>query len=158
MSGKKDDSTKADLSLVPRVALEECARAFMLGEKKYGRYNYCKGHEASRLIAAAQRHLTSWFDGEDNDQESGRTHLGHALACVSMILRQQELGTLIDNRYKKEPMIDYMKDDLDINITDEPGAISMWVGDIKPLPSYSESEIHKAIMEYTKTREELADK
>jgi hypothetical protein len=91
---------KVDLSLIPSVAEQAIAQAMMYGEKKYGRYNYCKGHEASQLVAAAKRHLAAWFNGEDNDPESGVNHLGHAMANCLMILRQQELGTLKDNRYR----------------------------------------------------------
>lgn len=98
---KKYDAGKADLSLIPTVAIEQMARAFMLGEKKYGRYNFYKGMEASRLTAAALRHIHAWNEGEELDPESGYSHLGHALACIAMILKQQELGTLKDNRYDK---------------------------------------------------------
>jgi Domain of unknown function (DUF5664) len=95
----KNDQAKPDISLLPKVFLESVAKAFMVGEKKYGRYNYCKGHEASQLIAAAQRHLTAWFEGEENDPVDGQPHLGSVGACIAMLLRQQELGTLKDNRY-----------------------------------------------------------
>ena len=97
----KFDQEKADLSLIPAVAEQAIARAMMYGEKKYGRYNYCKGHDASQLVAAAKRHLAAWFNGEENDPESGVNHLGHVMANCLMILRQQELGTLKDNRYVK---------------------------------------------------------
>jgi hypothetical protein len=98
----KNSSTKPDLSLIPYVALVAEARAFEVGEKKYGRYNYCKGHKSSQLIAAAQRHLLAWFQGEENDPVDGQPHLGSVRACMAMLLRQQELGTLIDDRYKED--------------------------------------------------------
>lgn len=96
----KNDQQKPDLSLLPKVFLEEVAKAFMVGEKKYGRYNYCKGHDASQLIGALMRHATAWFNGEEHDPVDGQHHLGSVGACVAMILRQQELGTLKDNRFK----------------------------------------------------------
>lgn len=99
-SASKNDSTKPDLSLIPRISNVEHAKAFMVGEKKYGRYNYCKGHKASQLIAAAKRHLDAWFEGEEHDPQDGQHHLGSVMACCSMILRQQELGTLKDDRYE----------------------------------------------------------
>lgn len=102
VKASKNDQAKPDLSLLPKIFLEAVAKAFMVGEKKYGRYNYCKGHEASQLIAAAQRHLTAWFEGEENDPIDGQPHLGSVGACIAMLLRQQELGTLKDNRYKGE--------------------------------------------------------
>lgn len=97
----KNDDEKADLSLIPYISQIEQAKALMVGEKKYGRYNYCKGHKASQLVAAAERHLKAWFDGENHDSKDGQHHLGSVMACCSMILRQEELGTLKDDRYKK---------------------------------------------------------
>jgi hypothetical protein len=98
---KKNDSAKADLSLIPQVLLTKTAEALQVGEKKYGRYNYTSGLTSSRLVAAALRHITAWNDGQDLDPEDGQHHLGAAVACIAMILRTEELGTLIDNRYKK---------------------------------------------------------
>ena len=97
----KNDKDKLDLSLNPYVAVKAMAKAFMVGEKKYGRYNYTKGHKASQLAAACERHLKAWFEGEENDPTDGQPHLGSVMACVAMILRQQELGTLIDDRFKQ---------------------------------------------------------
>lgn len=96
----KHDSDKIDLSLIPYISSIEHAKAFMVGEKKYGRYNYTKGHKASQLVAAAERHLKAWFQGESHDPKDGQHHLGSVMACCSMILRQEELGTLKDDRYK----------------------------------------------------------
>jgi hypothetical protein len=99
MSGKKNDTSKPDLSLVPAVAMEQMALAFMHGEKKYGRYNYCNGFESHRLVAAALRHLTAYQSGENLDPESGASHLGHALASIAMLLHTSQLGTNRDTRY-----------------------------------------------------------
>jgi hypothetical protein len=98
----KHDKDKIDLSLIPLVAQVAEAQAFMVGEKKYGRYNYCKGHKASQLVAALLRHATAWFEGEESDPVDGQSHLGSVKACASMLLRQQELGTLIDDRFNKQ--------------------------------------------------------
>lgn len=98
----KNDKQKPDHSLLPKVFLDAVAEAMMVGEKKYGRYNYCKGHDVSQLIAAISRHASAFMDGEERDPVDGQLHLGSVAACVLMILRQQELGTLRDNRFKKE--------------------------------------------------------
>lgn len=102
MTAAKNDQEKIDLSLIPLIAEVEEAKAFMVGLKKYGRYNYCKGHSASQLIAAAKRHMGAWFNGEEYDPQDGQHHLGSARACLAMILRQNELGTLKDDRFKPE--------------------------------------------------------
>ena len=100
----KNDKEKVDLSLIPLVAQVAEARAFMVGEKKYGRYNYCKGHKASQLMAALLRHANAWFEGEEVDPIDGQPHLGSVRACAAMLLRQAELGTLVDDRYKGAPI------------------------------------------------------
>jgi hypothetical protein len=71
----KNDKEKMDLSLIPYVSQLAQAKALMVGEVKYGRYNYCKGHKASQLVAAAQRHLLAWFNGEELDPD-GQHHFG----------------------------------------------------------------------------------
>ncbi len=102
ISAAKNDQQKADLSLIPAIALEAAAKAFQVGEKKYGRYNFYKGHQASQLIAAAMRHLIAWMEGEEFDPVDGQPHMGSVIACAAMLLQQQKLGTLKDNRYKPE--------------------------------------------------------
>lgn len=106
MSAKHFDEGKPDLSLIPSVAEEAMARAMMYGTNKYGRYNYCNGHEAGKLIASAKRHLSAWYNGEENDKESGVSHLGHAMCNIAMLLRQIELGTMKDDRYSPEKVIE----------------------------------------------------
>lgn len=99
--GRKDDQAKPDLSLLPKELLEEVSKAFMHGEKKYGRYNYRSGMDWHRLIAAAFRHITAFNEGEDNDSESGFSHLGHAGACIAMLLVYKTQGLGKDTRHKK---------------------------------------------------------
>lgn len=103
-SASKNDQDKVDLSLIPYIALKAEAKAFMVGEKKYKRYNYTKGHKASQLVAAAMRHLVAWNEGEENDPTDGQPHLGSVRACCAMILRQAELGTLKDDRFDPEDL------------------------------------------------------
>lgn len=100
-SGIKHDQEKPDLSLLPPEFLNEVARAMMYGAKKYGRLNYVGGMEWHRIVAASLRHMTAFMYGEDNDPESGVSHLGHAGACVLMlcVYFKRSLGT--DTREKK---------------------------------------------------------
>ena len=86
LEGKKYDQGKPDLSLLPRELLEETARAFEFGAKKYGRSNYKKGMDWHRVTASAMRHLVAFGNGEDMDSESGLSHLAHLGACVGMLL------------------------------------------------------------------------
>ncbi len=98
VGGLKFDTGKPDLSLVPLSALEGMAKAFMVGEKKYGRGQYKKGFESHRLVAAVLRHVTAWNDGETLDPETGNNHLWHALASLAMLLECEKIGTLKDTR------------------------------------------------------------
>lgn len=98
LGGTKHDSGKPDLSLVPRSTLNAIAEALMYGEAKYQRYNYLRGFDSHRLIAATLRHLVAWQDGEDLDTESNLSHLSHALASLSMLVHCKEYGSLTDTR------------------------------------------------------------
>lgn len=101
-NGIKHDSGKADLSILSNAALCEIAKAFEFGAKKYGRYNYLKGMEWTRIASALCRHTYAWIWGEDRDKESGLHHLAHSGACVVMLLDYVLQGIGTDNRYKKE--------------------------------------------------------
>jgi hypothetical protein len=100
VSAKKHDQDKIDLSLLPLPALELTAQALMYGEKKYGRNNFREGFDTNRLVAAALRHLFAWQNGRDLDEESGVSHLGHAIAAISMLVTNLADRTAKDGRYK----------------------------------------------------------
>lgn len=94
----KQDRKKIDLSLVPKSVLEYIAKAFMFGKTKYGKDNWKKGMEWTRIYAALLRHLTSWNDKEDLDAESKLSHLSHAAACLSMLIEFESKNIGEDNR------------------------------------------------------------
>lgn len=98
--GIKFDDGKIDLALLPRKAKEGIAKAFMDGERKYGRYNYRGGMKWSRLLAAADRHLTAFNDGEDLASDSKLNHLYHAGANIMMLIEYFEYGLGEDDRRK----------------------------------------------------------
>lgn len=86
---KKNDAGKLPLSMIPREALDELARAFAYGAAKYARGNFRVGPMAwSRLTDAALRHITAFANGEWLDPESGNSHLSHALASLAMLAFQ----------------------------------------------------------------------
>lgn len=99
--GNKNDGVKADLGLIPLEALEECAKAFMYGEKKYHRYNFTKGISVNRLLAAALRHINQSIWESEKDDESGDNHLGHALASLSMAVYMIKNRPDLDDRFIK---------------------------------------------------------
>jgi hypothetical protein len=98
---KTDDSGKPPLSQVPWAAVREMAHVQAYGHQKYNDfYNYRKGMEISRNISCAFRHLADFMDGIDNDPESGRSHLGHALTRIAFVVQNLKDGTAIDDRYR----------------------------------------------------------
>ncbi len=99
-SGDKHDDGKPPMSLIPREALELEAEVFGYGEEKYGAWNWTKGLSYSRLLSAAMRHLTAFADGEDNDLESGLSHLGHLRCCTAMLIGMTKLRPELDDRRK----------------------------------------------------------
>ena len=93
-------ATKPPLHLIPSGAEIPESRVFALGAQKYGgAFNWRTSPvRASIYIAAARRHLAQWFDGEDNDSESGVSHLAHARACLGILLDAMSVERLIDDR------------------------------------------------------------
>ena len=84
-SGARYNDGKPALSLVPLSSLEDCARVFDYGRKKYAAWNWAKGMEWSIPYECLLRHMAAWFNGEDNDPESGLPHLGHAMCNLVML-------------------------------------------------------------------------
>lgn len=92
---------KPPLGLVPKVLLEETAAALALGASKYGAWNWRENEvDAMTYVHAALRHLEQWKEGEDDDPESERSHLGHVAACLAIILDAKSVNMLVDNRPK----------------------------------------------------------
>lgn len=91
--------TKVNLFLVPSASKIEQARAMADGALKYGPYNW-REHpvKASIYLAACERHMEAWKDGEALAPDSGVHHLGHAIACLGIILDAEASGNLIDDR------------------------------------------------------------
>ncbi len=91
--------TKAQMWLIPPAAKISLAEALMDGAKKYEPYNWReKGVRASVYLSAAERHIMSYLDGEDHAKDSGVHHLGHAMACMAILLDAISLGNLVDDR------------------------------------------------------------
>lgn len=64
------------------------------------RANWRRGYEWSKSYAAAQRHMTAFWDGETNDPESGEPHLAHAgFHVLAMLTWLAEQGEGADNPF-----------------------------------------------------------
>ena len=90
---------KPPLHLIPPAAEILEAVVMGLGAKKYGEYNWRSSKVRTTVyIAAAKRHLAQWMDGQNDDSESGVSHLAHARACLGVLLDALATGNVIDDR------------------------------------------------------------
>lgn len=96
-------SKKPSLSKIPAVALLWESLAMMDGGGKYGPYNWRdKAVVASIYVDACKRHLDAWFEGQKTASDSGCHHLGHARACLGILLDAEATGNLVDDRPVKQ--------------------------------------------------------
>lgn len=92
-------SKKPSLSKIPSIALLWESLAMMDGGGKYGPFNWRANKViASIYIDACKRHLDAWFEGQMYAEDSGCHHLGHARACLGILLDAEATGNLIDDR------------------------------------------------------------
>lgn len=105
--GAKYDSGKLRYDLLPVKALREIVKIFTHGAAKYEDRNWERGIKFSRCYGALQRHLNAWWGREENDNETGITHLAHAGCCLLFLLHYimfYKIYKKFDNRpiYKEE--------------------------------------------------------
>lgn len=83
----------------PTEALMEIARVYGFGAAKYEAHNFRRGYEWSKSYNAMMRHLIAWQGGEDNDPESGLSHLAHAAWHCMTLLSFRDEHPDFDDRY-----------------------------------------------------------
>jgi hypothetical protein len=92
---------KVPMGQVPPVAVAHEACAMLDGSLKYGYRNWReKQVRATVYIDACKRHLDAWLEGQEYAEDSGVHHLGHARACLGILLDAQESDKLLDDRVK----------------------------------------------------------
>ena len=95
--------SKLRMDLIPPEHYENLAKVLTYGANKYEDRNWEKGIEYMTNYASALRHLNQWAKGEDKDQESGLSHIDHAITNLMMISVQTSRDmTQLDNRPSKE--------------------------------------------------------
>jgi len=86
-------------STIPSIFIWETGVAMLEGALKYGRHNYRRDRAAaSTYYDAALGHLTTWWEGENLDPETGLSHLSKAAACIAILMDAQDRGVLFDDR------------------------------------------------------------
>ena len=86
----RHNTGKPDYSLIPMAALAEVAKVLEYGASKYERGNWLKPTSWEVSFACLQRHMSAWQAGEDNDDESGRSHIAHAACNLIQMLHMLE--------------------------------------------------------------------
>jgi hypothetical protein len=131
-------ATKPNLFLVPPVAKIHMAAAMSDGAVKYGPYNW-RGNkvQASIYLAAAERHMAAWLDGEQNAKDSGVHHLGHAMACLGIVLDAEETGNLVDDRPvagAASRLLESLTKISEAPVTPTQAGVDAFIADRKPKP------------------------
>ena len=67
-------------SLVDFKSMEPLVQVLEYGAKKYAPYNWTKGLPTTQICESLLRHTFAYLNGEDNDAESGCSHIGHIMA------------------------------------------------------------------------------
>lgn len=94
----KHDDGKPDMTMLSTEMLELVSRVRMFGAKKYARNQWKKGFKTTRSLAAALRHIFAYLGGEDNDPESGLSHLGHAICSLEHEVYRSKHHPTMDDR------------------------------------------------------------
>ncbi len=95
---------KVPMSTVPSAVIMEIGLGMLEGACKYGRHNYREmGVRGSVYYDAAQRHLMSWWEGEDEDPDSGLSHVTKALASLTVLRDSMIMDNWVDDRPPRLP-------------------------------------------------------
>lgn len=87
--GRKFDGGKLQYGLLPPLALKATVEILTFGAEKYEPDNWKHVPDSKRrYFDAMQRHLWAWKEGEQNDPETDKNHLAHAMCCLMFLLER----------------------------------------------------------------------
>lgn len=91
MSGTKHDEGKIRMDLIPPILLKGVATILQFGAEveEYGDRNWEEGLKYGRVFGALMRHMWDWWDGENLDNKSGKSHLWHAGCCLAFLMHYE---------------------------------------------------------------------
>lgn len=90
---------------IPSGIVTRLAPVFQHGGEKYGRLNWRKsGIKETTYWGAIDRHLEAWKGGEDQDPDSGESHLLHVIASCMILLDAEAHGSLERDRGVSEAL------------------------------------------------------
>jgi hypothetical protein len=90
---------KTPFSTISMPVMAELGVALLEGALKYGRHNYrAIGVRASVYVDATMRHISSYWEGEDIDPDSGIHHITKAIASLTVLRDAMIRGKVHDDR------------------------------------------------------------
>ena len=96
----RDNGNKLQYGLIAPEIFTALAGPYTMGAKKYEPRNCEKPMSFTDLDSALERHMNSFRRGEETANDSGLSHLHHAIWNIGMMIMHLERGTLIDDRPK----------------------------------------------------------
>lgn len=104
---------KLQWSLVDFESLEPLVEVLEFGAEKYAPNNWKKGLPITKTMESLLRHAFAYLSGEDNDPESGASHIGHIMCNAMFITHMTENKPEFDDRLiKDQPKVDDSEDAL----------------------------------------------
>ena len=100
--GERKNEGKLKWSLVSWKALIPMVKVLMFGAKKYDDHNWKKGLKYTETLESLQRHLISFAEGVDKDEESDIDHVGHILCNAMFLSYMYQFRKDLDDRFKDE--------------------------------------------------------
>lgn len=96
---------KPAVDLVPAALVLYASQAFKIGAIKYGAFNWREKKVRMRVyLAAIERHLKQFSEGEDLEWDEKAQkwmhHLAAIAACTGILVDAIELGMIVDDRVK----------------------------------------------------------
>jgi hypothetical protein len=89
--GLKFDEAKNRWDLLPIDCVEDVVKILSFGAKKYGKENWKELDDfEDRYYAALMRHIVEWRKGNTIDEESGLSHLSHAMCNLVFLLWKEK--------------------------------------------------------------------
>lgn len=129
-TGGQKGSKLARFDLVPPEASWALAEVYGAGTKKYADRNWEKGYQWGLSVAALERHLNLWKQGESIDAETGCYHLSqvawHAFALFIFELRGLGTDDVRNKNPQPEPEVQTGEP-----VSSRPDGFADWVRKVK---------------------------
>lgn len=103
MKAKRFNKGKLPWMDYPLFLFRPVIEVAKMGTEKYGQYNFMDGGDQNQYLNSALRHIDSYIDPaqSDNDKESGINHLAHACWNLLMAIYMLKKRPDLDNRPKE---------------------------------------------------------